>query len=294
MIAITFVTLFAVVAGCPAQLAFGQDSAAAEEESLQVVAPIPAETVQKFKLDPFYRQCLMVDELPIVASDQVHAAALQETYHIVRAMLADRKDIIARLAKNNVRITVMGTNERTCDIPEHSDLRPADYWNRRARGLGATHHRPSISCAEENVLNLRGDPYHQECILIHEFAHAIHQMAVVDLDDTFQDRLQKAYEAAIQAEKWKGTYAASNLAEYWAEGVQSWFDCNRSNDSQHNEVDTRDELREYDPPLYELCREVFGDRPWRYVRSDDKSRNESYVRELDRSTMPVFSWESDK
>ena len=44
-------------------------------------------------------------------------------------------------------------------------------------------------------------------------------------------------------------YAATDEHEYWAEGVQSWFDTNRENDAIHNHVDTREELLEYDPAL---------------------------------------------
>ena len=69
---------------------------------------------------------------------------------------------------------------------------------------------------------------------------------------------------------WKGTYAMSNMSEYWAEGVQSWFDTNRQNDSSHNHVDTRAELKSYDPALAKLIEEVFGDDPWRYVRPDKR------------------------
>ena len=48
---------------------------------------------------------------------------------------------------------------------------------------------------------------------------------------------------------WEGTYAATNPREYFAEGVQSWFGTNRENDSEHNEVDTREELVSYDTRL---------------------------------------------
>ena len=40
---------------------------------------------------------------------------------------------------------------------------------------------PSVSCGEENLLALEGDPYSTECILIHEFAHNIHLRGMVNL-----------------------------------------------------------------------------------------------------------------
>ena len=63
----------------------------------------------------------------------------------------------------------------------------------------------------------------------------------------------------------KQCYAGNNSAEYWAEGVQDWFDTNRTMDHDHNQLHTRAQLKTYDPPLAALCAEVFGDTPWRFV-----------------------------
>lgn len=244
-----------------------------------------------FNLAPFYQKHLLVGPFPIVASAKVDDAALAETALVVQGMIGHRPDLLKALAQDKIRLTVMAASERTTDVPEHSDLTPADYWNRRARGLGPTRHRPSISCAEENVLNLKGDPYNTESILVHEFAHAIHLIALDRVDPTFDQRLKAAHTAALAAGKWKDTYAGSNHAEYWAEAVQSWFNTNRENDGIHNHVNTRAELIEYDPTLAALCKEVLGDRPWQYRRSDDPTRaNEPHLKNLDRSKLPAFKW----
>jgi hypothetical protein len=151
-----------------------------------------------------------------------------------------------------------------------------------------------VSCGEENLLHFEGDPYPRENILVHEFAHAIHQIALAAVDPTFDKRLRKTYRDAMEAGLWKDTYAATNHAEYWAEGVQSWFDTNRENDSIHKHVNTREELAEYDPELAALCREVFGENPWRYRRADDPARkSESHLAPLDRKALPVFRWERE-
>ncbi|MEO7097807.1 MAG: hypothetical protein ABI162_00485 [Luteolibacter sp.] len=255
------------------------------------VSAIPDAIRKTFKLPSFYHKCIILDGFPIVASEKVHDAAVSESAVIVRGMLACRKDILESLAKEHVRLSVMACSERTCDIPEHSDLTPKKYWNRRARGLGATRERPSVSCAEENVLCCKGDPYPTENILVHEFAHAIHIIALEKLDPTFDARLKKTYDAAIAAGKWKNCYAAENHAEYWAEAVQSWFGTNRENDALHNHVNTRDELKEYDPDVAKLCAEVFGDTHWQYRRADDPARkDEPHLNTLDREKLPVFEW----
>jgi hypothetical protein len=56
------------------------------------------------------------------------------------------------------------------------------------------------------------------------------------------------------------TYAASNSDEYFAEGVQDWFNVNAERnppDGVHNFVNTRAELKTYDPNLYNLLKRYF-------------------------------------
>ena len=82
--------------------------------------------------------------------------------------------------------------------------------------------------------------------------------------------LKEVFDKAIAAGLWKGKYAAGNKEEYWAEGVQSYFDTNREDDHDHNHVDTREELKAYDAALFELIDETFKQNPWRYVRYDER------------------------
>lgn len=69
----------------------------------------------------------------------------------------------------------------------------------------------------------------------------------------------------------KECYAHKNRAEYWAEGVQSWYNTNRTMDHDHNHIHTRKQLKEYDPPLAKLCESVLGDTPWRFVSPRDRA-----------------------
>lgn len=258
--------------------------------------PAPnAEFRNSYGIEDFYTQLILVEGFPILASSKVMPAALEEAAHNIRGMLKERPDILRALTANKIRFGIMATSERTCDLPEHSMLQPRAYWNRRARGLGATRDAPCVSCGEENLLNYPGDQYSTESILVHEFAHAIHEMALNDLDPSFDARLREAYDAAMQAGRWHGLYAAQNRQEYWAEGVQSWFDANRENDAIHNHVNSRKELIEYDPALAALCKEVFGDNNWRYVRSDHPSRKgELHLKSLDRSKLKPFAWSKEE
>jgi len=253
------------------------------------VHEIPEQLRSELSLDPFYKQTIDANGLAIVASSKVSPYALLEAQYVVLEMCAHRPEILPTLGEAGVRLAIMGVDEYTTDLPEHSDLEPAAYWDVRARGLGATKHRPAVSCGEENVLNYRGDPYRTESILVHEFAHAIHEMSLDQLDQTFDARLRAAFADARERGLWDDTYAATNHCEYWAEATQSWFDTNRADDSLHNHVDTREELKTYDPEVAALCAEVFGDRIWRYTPPRDR-RDSEHLRGFDSEGAPIFSW----
>jgi len=226
-----------------------------------------------------------------VGSAKVSDEALLEAAWIVRRVLDGRQDILDAMADQKVRLVVMAWNEFTTDVPEHAHLEPAVYWDRRARGLGATHEAPAVTCAEENLMAYPGDPYEQENILIHEFAHAMHAMGLNRVDPTFEGRLREAWEDAKAQGLWRGTYAITNPAEYWAEAVQSWFDDNRQNDALHNKVNTRAELEEYDPALAAMCAEVFGDGEWRYRKPRERgSEGQAHLASFDPAAVPHFEW----
>jgi len=69
----------------------------------------------------------------------------------------------------------------------------------------------------------------------------------------------------------KQCYAGKNRSEYWAEGVQNWYDTNRTMDHDHNHIHTREQLKAYDPGLAKLCEDVLGDSPWRFVSPRDRA-----------------------
>lgn len=243
---------------------------------------------ESLKLDAFYKKYVSANGYPVVASENVSDYALKEAAYWVDQLLSERPDIREAMIKHGSILVVMAHNEYTTDIPQHSKLKPKDYWDARARGLGGSTRDPVCSCAEENVLAYPGDPYFQESILIHEFAHNIHLCGLVNIDKTFDGRLRAAYSDAMEKDLWKGKYASTNHSEYWAEGVQSWFDNNRENDHDHNHVNTRTELKEYDPGLAKLCEEVFGSTKIKYTKPQE--RLTGHLEGYDPSKAPRFRW----
>jgi len=284
--------ILCVAAGLGLSAADLTDLARGDHGAAPRVGPVPPALRARLGLSPFYQKHLEVAGFPILGSTNVSDFALREAAWIVRNVVGERDDILETMASNQVRLVVMAWNEYTTDVPEHSNLRSKVYWDRRARGLGASRGNPVVSCAEENLLDYPNDPYATENILIHEFAHAIHGTAGEVLGEDFDGRLRAAFRRAQDAGRFKGTYAGGNDAEYWAEAVQDWFDDNRENDALHNHVNTRAELREYDPELAALVAEVLGDRPWRYQRPGRRgAAARAHLAGFDPASAPRFRWQ---
>jgi cyclophilin family peptidyl-prolyl cis-trans isomerase len=253
--------------------------------------PIPADLRDRLRLADFYQKHCAGSDIPVVGSGHVRDHALAEAGWIVRQMLAGRGDLIQAMNDQKVRVVVMAASESTTDVPEHANLRPKTYWDRRARGLGATPSNPTVSCGEENLLGFPRDPYPNENIFVHEFAHAIHGTGLNRVDKTFDARLRAAFEDAKVKKRWANTYAGTNRSEYWAEGVQCWFDDNAPPDALHNRVRTRKQLMEHDPGLAALCKEVFGEREWRYLRPGLRpASGRAHLAGFDAATLPRFRW----
>jgi alpha-glucosidase len=238
---------------------------AAPRAAAQEVTEVPEAVRKKFHLDAdFYKKHVDYKGFSILGSANVSDEALLEARYLIDQLLGDREDVLKAMIKRGCHFMVMAPTEMTTDVPEQRGMKndPKTDWDKRARGLGGK----LSSCGEENLLNLKGDRYRSENILIHEFNHAIHQYGLREVDPTFDDRLREAYKKAMDKGLWKDTYVATNHSEYWAEGVQAYFDCMRPQFG----ANTREKLKEYDPDLFALVDEVYKQSKFRYVRYDKR------------------------
>lgn len=211
----------------------------------------------------FYKKFVDVKGMSVVASADVADEALQRTHHIVTHMLAGRPDILEAMAKHGTRLIIIGKDQVYTDMPEYRNNPNPTFMNERVRGTGGL---DVTSFGEENLLNLALDRYDDESIAVHEFCHTI-DAALRRIDPAWRKRLAETYRNAMSQGLWKNAYAASNPAEYWAEMCQSYFDCNRINNWNHNSIATREQLKQYDPDGYELVRTTFRLTPandWRF------------------------------
>jgi hypothetical protein len=217
--------------------------------------------------DPFYRKYLDGRGIPVQSSAAVSDAALGAACMVVVRMLSMRDDVREAMVGQEMRVAVIGLDEVTTDMPEYRDLYtmfPGQDWD-ALRGVGATLRIPVSSVGEENLLCLATDVNAGGHVLVQSFATSV-LLGVEAIDSTFDSRLKEAYDAAISAGRWEDTFLRLNTIEYFAGGVQAWFDASveaSPPDGTHNEVNTRAELRDYDPMLAALIAEVMPDTAWR-------------------------------
>ncbi|RYX85682.1 hypothetical protein EON83_04910 [bacterium] len=270
------------------------------------VTAISPEMRQEFGIPDFYAKGLMIRGLPIVSSNRASDYALLECSYTLDHMFADSPAWVTEaLTKSKARMALMSSLEYTMDLPENllwqndRSLQKMAFWDERARGMGGL---PDASCAEENLLNLKSDPYKSENITIHEFSHTL-ASAIKESNPEWYKKLVATYKKAMAEGRFANTYSASNEQEYWAEGAQMWFDCAviKADKSVHNGIWNREQLKTYDPELSKILSEVFGEGTWRYIRTDGQPlqvNGQTYTRPaaemmhlagLDRNLIPAFN-----
>lgn len=234
-----------------------------QEETLEVPECVITAVPDSLGYDKFYTKYVDVNGIPLISSWRVPDSAIVAAHRTLYAMTSMLKpEIVQAMKKANARVAIMARYEGTTDLPEHHYLvnDTSLNWDLRARGLGGTIEEPLTSCAEENVLAYQIDKYHAEDILIHEFSHAIHCIGIIQVDTAFNKRLNALYKKAMKSGILDNTYRSSTKEEYFAEGVQDWFNVNAEvprADGKHNWCNTREELQEFDPELYQLISEYF-------------------------------------
>ena len=220
--------------------------------------------------EDFYRKTCDETGVAIVAAEPTVAGALEAAADRMTVMLSARPDIAGAVASSIDHIALIGRDQRITTLPEFEELystHPGTDWNRLGRSFPGTKEVPVPAGAEENLLCLESDRYAGEDMFVRDFGWSIRRFGIATVDPSLDRDIEDAYNRAIAADLWRNTVAEVNSDMYWAEGVQSFFDVNNEEkdekDQIHNQVDTRDELRAYDPFLYSLLVEVFGESEWR-------------------------------
>ncbi len=260
------------------------------------VVPINDELRRSYHIDPFYKKTLTCAGIVIVGSDKVSDWAFLEAAYTLDHQLHDSPAWVRdALTTNKVRLAILAVVEYTMDLPENNrrprTVAEAAFQDRRSRGLGGL---PDCSCAEENLLNLRGDPYggngapdSGENITIHEFSHTVASAIgrTQGRDGEFWTKLKKALAdakapggrlAVFNQGRATPVYASTDEQEFWAEGAQAWFD--HANPNNSGGLRNRDDVKKQDPELAALLKEIYGDGSWRYHKTTAKNADGTPLR----------------
>lgn len=199
-----------------------------------------------------------------VAPDTLALAAAQVDVQLGRP----GNGIAERMADFGCSLAVYAARENAYLIPEHRGGYDPEMYDVEGYG-GSTWNGCVSSISERNVLRTRGDAnaflntaYPNENILVHEFGHAVRLVGIETLaNKSLSDELWAAYENAYTSGRWPNTYAIGNIDEYFATLSAVWFDVMAEkpdwSDGVRSPINTRAELREYDPEAYELFAKVY-------------------------------------
>lgn len=245
----------AAIAQRPAQIHVFADS--------DKIYPVPA----SLHVPSFYKKYIDADGVSIIGSDKVNDNAFFIARSIVRKMLIKIPEVKSALIKNMARILIVAHDEEMSDLPEYKGFdtlksEEGIVLNKRVRGMGPTPENPYCSFGEENLLCLSPDRYVGQNLLVHEFAHAIAILGIDFVDSGFRTALRNAFNDAKANQLWQHTYTIANEDEYFATGVQCWFNAYRKSvpaNGTYNEISVRKELQHYDKKLYYLLSKYFNE-----------------------------------
>jgi hypothetical protein len=220
------------------------------------------QTTFSYSIDQtFYKKFINVGGIPIASSASPSDKSLfQAAKWTCNLISLAKPQVVQGLIQAYSKITVIGTNEQILQVPEYMQ---EDPLINELRAFGGSKDSPTTITAEENLMCSGQDPFISECKLLHQFGG--HAMSMLSGNNTFLDELDSTYSSAMQKGLWGNTISSESEQEYFAEGVESWFDCNKQSlDSDHNGINTREKLKIYDVGLSRLLTDFYGDMPIRY------------------------------
>jgi hypothetical protein len=250
------------------------------------VMPPPAQ----FKVDPYYTKFTYAREFVVLGSKHASDEALLRANDVIRKMFAYRHDILKAMIAEGARLVVLGTNEKLSDLPEFAALSKKPGFD-AVRYVDYTPELKLLVVPEENVLGSPTDPFAGKSLTASLFAKVLYRIAgmrpvdpdfekqrakqqyelrVKRLDVDFDARVAKLHEAARSKGLWRGTPAGHDKVEYWAAGVEAYFDAAGSGLPPHGAdrpITTREMLKAYDPELWTLVDETMAYRErvdWRF------------------------------
>lgn len=205
----------------------------------------------------FYETFCRIRGVDIVATHHTSTEAVYQAAKLVYHMVDERKASLVRAYPDRraMRIIVIGPGQSWDYLPEYPD--GASTWC-----------CPAVVPAG----HLLGTDTPGSMVDVHEITHLVN-LGVGHADPALQRRIDAAFRSAKARGLWPfdhegeyGYYAGHNPAEYLAELNVIYRGGNPATWETVNVIDTRTELRLYDPRGYRLIEDTFGN--WHATKPD--------------------------
>lgn len=220
---------------------------------------------------PYYtKSCTSKCGIVIKSCDLVKDETLQYAADVVDIMSAKRLDVAETLVEVGADIALFPAEQTIYYIPEEREFYSAEGLG--VEGFGGTVELPTTALAAANVeRDYELARYPDTNVLAHEFGHAFHLVGIKLTDPELCDEIDALYQKVVLEEgKWPNSYAGSNRDEYFGQLSALWFNGQAETQDWNGvlgPVNTREELKEYDPESYALLEKIYPsdqyfDSPW--------------------------------
>lgn len=192
-----------------------------------------------------------VNGIYVVANADVSTEAVQIAVETVERFFANN-DLEQVLVDEGAYVIVADSTQGVLDLPEFRCLDSAssqDFFS-HVCGVADRADYPVVTVNERDLTGDSRGPCRGLNILYHELGHLV-QGWTLEPADYFD--IRQLYQDALNQGKYRDTYAATNFAEYFAEGTQAYFHYLIPGGGQDREW-----LRQYDPSLFDLLDRVYG------------------------------------
>jgi hypothetical protein len=229
----------------------------ADHISCEVTAPPP-----EAQLDGYYKKYLNCTGIPVIGSDAITDEALWNVSDLIDFMMTGRnevKDELVRVGAYHVLVPSSYSPGLT-EAPEFSGLSLNGSGNTLRKAPVSVSAMPNALCDPDGNVN----GFVGANVAMHELTHLMHLHAFRTLYPDFEPALGAAFQHAVSTDLWKNTFLRMNDEEYLAAGVTVWYGTLTSfvvgaeGDGTLNDVNTRAELKAYDPDLYDLLARFFN------------------------------------
>ncbi|HPO69396.1 MAG TPA: hypothetical protein PKV53_03705 [Anaerohalosphaeraceae bacterium] len=229
------------------------------------VIPVPSD----LETDPVFRHYVWCRGFSIFGTAGVSEAALLEADRIVRNMFRYRHDVLKALIDGGLELAVYEDGQKPANL---TALNPAAFVdaqdpNRPAVTLPK---RLRFGVPQSNLLDGLNSRPNEASMLIGAMAKALllytgfrevdpaydsrrlkqqYEKDLERLDRRTYEKVRQLYQRAMEQGLWKGTAAAQNAFDYFAAGVQAFFDGGSLTAADGQPLGTRQHLQEHDPRL---------------------------------------------